>query len=259
MTEILILMIPFLGTSAGAAMVFFMKEKMNSRLEKLLLGFASGVMIAASVWSLLDPAIEMTRQQGGQPWLPVAVGFLLGIGFLLALDCAVPHLHPEGGKPEGVKSGFDKATMLMLAVSLHNLPEGMAVGVALAGAILEDTGMTMAGAIVLTAGIAIQNFPEGAIISMPLRNASISRPRAFWYGVASGIVEPVGAAATILLAEQVVRILPYLLAFAAGAMIYVVADELIPEARDEGHTNFGTIGVALGFVLMMVLDVALGA
>lgn len=259
MTEFLILMIPFVGTSAGAAMVFFMREKMNSRLEKLLLGFASGVMIAASIWSLLDPAIEMTRQRGGRPWLPVAVGFLLGIGFLLALDCAVPHLHPAGRDPEGVKSGFDKTTMLMLAVSLHNLPEGMAVGVALAGAILEDTGMTMAGALVLTAGIAIQNFPEGAIISMPLRNSGISRPRAFWYGVASGIVEPVGAAATILLAEQVVRILPYLLAFAAGAMIYVVSDELIPEARDEGHTNLGTIGVALGFVLMMVLDVALGA
>ena len=190
--------------------------------------------------------------------MPVAVGFLLGIGFLLALDCAVPHLHPEGGKPEGVKSGFDKATMLMLAVSLHNLPEGMAVGVALAGAILEDTGMTMAGAIVLTAGIAIQNFPEGAIISMPLRNAGISRPRAFWYGVASGIVEPVGAAATILLAEQVVRILPYLLAFAAGAMIYVVVEELVPESQTGKHSSIGTIGVAAGFALMMILDVALG-
>lgn len=258
MTEFTILMIPFLGTSVGAAMVFFMKDKMNSRLEKMLLGFASGVMIAASVWSLLNPAIEMAREQGGRPWLSAAAGFLLGIGFLLALDCAVPHLHPDDKTSEGVKAGFDKTAMLVLAVSIHNLPEGMAVGVALAGAMLEDTGMTMAGAMVLAAGIAIQNFPEGAIISMPLRSTGVSRPRAFWYGVLSGAVEPLGAAVTILLAEQAVRILPYLLSFAAGAMIYVVSDELIPEARDQGHTNLGTVGVALGFVLMMVLDVALG-
>lgn len=258
MMELAIILIPFAGTAVGAAMVFFMREKMNSRLEKLLLGFASGVMIAASVWSLLDPAIEMAGQQGKAPWLPVSVGFLLGIGFLLALDCLVPHIHPDNSRREGVKSGFGKTTMLMLAVSIHNLPEGMAVGVALAGAMLENTGMSMAGALVLSMGIAIQNFPEGAIISMPLRNTGASRRRAFWYGVLSGIVEPLGAAATILLAEQAMRVLPYMLAFAAGAMIYVVADELIPEARDEGDTSLGTVGVAFGFVLMMALDVALG-
>lgn len=258
MKEFMILLIPFLGTSLGAAMVFFMRDKMNFRLQKFLMGFASGVMIAASVWSLLIPAIEMSEEQGGNAWLPAAAGFLAGVGFLLLLDSLVPHLHMENGKPEGVKSDFRKTTMLVLAVTLHNLPEGMAVGVVLAGALLDNTGMSMAGATVLAIGIAIQNFPEGAIISMPLRSTGVSRPRAFWYGVLSGVVEPVGAAATILLAEQAVKILPYLLAFAAGAMIYVVVDELIPEAQTGEHSNIGTIGVSVGFVLMMVLDVALG-
>ncbi len=258
MEEFIILSIPFLGTTLGAAMVFLMKVKMSPRLEKLLLGFAAGVMIAASVWSLLIPAIEMSEKRGGSVWLPAAAGFLLGMGFLLLLDSLVPHLHIDEEKPEGVRSDFQKTTMLVLAVALHNLPEGMAVGVAFAGAMLEGTGMTMAGALVLAVGIAIQNFPEGAIISMPLRNVGVSRPRAFWYGVLSGVVEPVGAVVTILLAEQIVPVLPYLLAFAAGAMIYVVVEELIPETQNGEHTNIGTIGVAAGFVLMMILDVALG-
>ena len=239
-------------------MVFLMKVKMSPRLEKLLLGFAAGVMIAASVWSLLIPAIEMSEKRGGSVWLPAAAGFLLGMGFLLLLDSLVPHLHIDEEKPEGVRADFQKTTMLVLAVALHNLPEGMAVGVAFAGAMLEGTVMTMAGALVLAVGIAIQNFPEGAIISMPLRNVGVSRPRAFWYGVLSGVVEPVGAVVTILLAEQIVPVLPYLFAFAAGAMIYVVVEELIPETQNGEHTNIGTIGVAAGFVLMMILDVALG-
>lgn len=258
MEEFGVLALPFLGTSLGAAMVFCLREKMNFRLEKFLLGFASGVMIAASVWSLLIPALEMAEEQGGNAWFPAAAGFLLGVGFLLLLDMVVPHLDRENARPEGMKTGFQKTTMLMLAVTLHNLPEGMAVGVTLAGAMLENTGMTMTGALALALGIAIQNFPEGAIISMPLRSTGVSRIKAFWYGVLSGAVEPVGALVTLLLAEQVVRILPGLLAFAAGAMIYVVVDELIPEAQSGEHNNIGTIGVSIGFVVMMVLDVALG-
>lgn len=258
MEELVILSIPFLGTTLGAAMVFFMKAKMNPQLEKLLLGFAAGVMIAASVWSLLIPSIELVDKRGENPWVPAAAGFLLGMGFLLLLDSLVPHLHIDDEKPEGVKSDLQKTTMLVLAVALHNLPEGMAVGVAFAGAMTEGTGMTLAAALVLAIGIAIQNFPEGAIISMPLRNVGASRPKAFWYGVLSGAVEPVGAVVTILLAEQIVPILPYFLAFAAGAMIYVVTEELIPEAQAGEHANIGTVGVAVGFVLMMVLDVALG-
>lgn len=258
MKDFSILLIPFWGTALGAAMVFFMKTKINSGLEKLLLGFAAGVMIAASVWSLLIPAIEMAEEQGGSAWVPAAVGFLLGVFFLLLLDRLVPHLHMDKEKPEGIRTGFQKTTMLILAVTLHNLPEGMAVGVTFAGAMLKNTGITMSGVLVLALGIAIQNFPEGAIISMPLRNAGISRWKAFWYGVLSGVVEPVGAVATVLLAEQVVPILPYLLAFAAGAMIYVVVEELIPEAQAEENTDVGTVGVAIGFVLMMILDVALG-
>ncbi len=258
MEAFIVLSIPFLGTALGAAMVFFMKAKMNPQLEKLLLGFAAGVMIAASVWSLLIPAIELEEAKGGRAWVPAAAGFLLGVGFLLLLDSLIPHLHMEEEKPEGVKSNLQKTTMLALAVALHNLPEGMAVGVAFAGAMMDGTGMTLAAALALAIGIAIQNFPEGAIISMPLRNAGASRPKAFWYGVLSGVVEPIGAVVTILLAEQIVPILPYFLAFAAGAMIYVVTEELIPEAQEGKHTNIGTIGVAVGFVMMMVLDVALG-
>lgn len=253
-----ILLIPFWGTSLGATMVFFMKKQMNRNVEKMLLGFAAGVMIAASVWSLLLPAIDMTEEQGGIVWLPAAAGFLLGIGFLLLLDSLVPHLHLDSENPEGVKSDFQKTTMLVLAVTLHNLPEGMAVGVTVAGAMMGNTGITMAGALALAVGIAIQNFPEGAIISMPLRSVGASRRKAFLYGVLSGVVEPIGAVITILLAEQVVPILPYLLAFAAGAMIYVVVDELVPESQSGKHTNIGTIGAAVGFVLMMVLDVVFG-
>ncbi len=258
MKEIIIIGIPFLGTVLGAATVFLMKKEMNVRLEKLLLGFASGVMIAASVWSLLIPAIEMSEEKGNFSWLPATVGFLLGMGFLLLLDSLVPHIHIDSQQPEGVKSKFKKTTMLVLAVTLHNLPEGMAVGVTFAGAMMAGTGITMAGALTLAVGIAIQNFPEGAIISMPLRSAGASRKKAFLYGVLSGVVEPVGAAVTILLASRVVPVLPYLLAFAAGAMIYVVVEELIPESQSGEHTNIGTVGVAAGFALMLALDVALG-
>ena len=252
------LMIPFAGTALGSAMVFWMRREMNKKVEKMLLGFASGVMIAASVWSLLIPAIDMAAEQGRIAWLPAAVGFLGGIAFLLGLDSLVPHLHLESTEPEGLEANLKKTTMLVLAVTLHNIPEGMSVGVTLAGALLGNTGITMAGAFTLAVGIAIQNFPEGAIISMPLRSEGMDRRRAFVYGALSGIVEPIAAAVTILLAEQIVPALSYMLAFAAGAMIYVVVEELIPESQVGEHSNIGTIGVAAGFVLMMVLDVALG-
>ena len=252
------LMIPFAGTALGSAMVFWMRREMNKKVEKMLLGFASGVMIAASVWSLLIPAIDMAAEQGRIAWLPAAVGFLGGIAFLLGLDSLVPHLHLESTEPEGLEANLKKTTMLVLAVTLHNIPEGMSVGVTFAGALLGNTGITMAGAFTLAVGIAIQNFPEGAIISMPLRSEGMDRRRAFVYGALSGIVEPIAAAVTILLAEQIVTALSYMLAFAAGAMIYVVVEELIPESQVGEHSNIGTIGVAAGFVLMMVLDVALG-
>ena len=252
------LMIPFAGTALGSAMVFWMRREMNKKVEKMLLGFASGVMIAASVWSLLIPAIDMAAEQGRIAWLPAAVGFLGGIAFLLGLDSLVPHLHLESTEPEGLEANLKKTTMLVLAVTLHNIPEGMSVGVTFAGALLGNTGITMAGAFTLAVGIAIQNFPEGAIISMPLRSEGMDRRRAFVYGALSGIVEPIAAAVTILLAEQIVPALSYMLAFAAGAMIYVVVEELIPESQTGEHSNIGTIGVAAGFVLMMVLDVALG-
>lgn len=252
------LLIPFLGTTLGSAMVFLMKNKINKKVEKILLGFASGVMIAASVWSLLIPSIDMAEEQGKQAWVPAAVGFLLGIIFLLVLDSLIPHLHLEGDKPEGLKAKFKKTTMMVFAVTLHNIPEGMAVGVAFAGALIGNTGITMSAAIALAIGIAIQNFPEGAIISMPLKSEGMSKIKAFICGTLSGIVEPIGAFITILLTSAVVYILPYLLSFAAGAMIYVVVEELIPESQEGEHSNIGTIGVAIGFVLMMVLDVALG-
>ena len=229
------ILIPFVGTTLGSAMVFFMRREMNGRVQKALLGFASGVMIAASVWSLLIPAIEMSEEQSNIAWVPAAVGFLLGIGFLLLLDTLTPHIHLT-----------------------EEEPEGMAVGVTFAGVMTGNTTITLAAAFVLAIGIAIQNFPEGAIISMPLRGEGISRRRAFLYGTASGIVEPIASFITILLTGLVVPILPYLLAFAAGAMIYVVVEELIPESQSGKHTNIGTIGVAFGFVMMMVLDVALG-
>ncbi len=251
------LLIPFAGTALGSAMVFFMRG-MHKEIERLLLGFASGVMIAASVWSLLIPAIDMAGEQGQTAWVPAAGGFLGGMAFLLVLDSLIPHLHMESEEPEGVESTLKKTTMLVLAVTLHNIPEGMSVGVTFAGAMIGDAGITMAGAFALAAGIAIQNFPEGAIISMPLRSEGVSRKRAFVYGALSGIVEPIGAFITILLAEQIVSALPVFLAFAAGAMIYVVVEELIPEAQAGAHSNIGTVGAAIGFVIMMILDVALG-
>ena len=252
------LLIPFLGTTLGSGMVFLMKNKINKKIEKLLLGFASGVMIAASIWSLIIPALDMAEEQGIITWLPVTIGFLLGICFLLILDSIIPHLHLNTDKPEGLKSKIQKTTMMVLAVTLHNIPEGMAVGVVFAGAIAQNTGITMAGAIALAVGIAIQNFPEGAIISMPLKSEGMSKPKAFLYGTLAGIVEPIGAILTICLTNLVVPILPYLLSFAAGAMIYVVVEELIPESQTGEHSNIGTIGVAIGFVIMMILDVALG-
>ena len=256
--ETAILLIPFLGTSLGSAMVFFTKNKINEKFQKFLLGFASGVMIAASVWSLIIPSVEMSAKQNVIEWLPAAVGFLLGMGFLLLLDSVIPHLHLNSDKPEGVKSRLSKNTMLVLAVTLHNIPEGMAVGVTLAGAITENTGITVAGAISLAVGIAIQNFPEGAIISMPLRAEGESKRKAFLGGVLSGVVEPIGAVMTILVAQLVIPALPYLLSFAAGAMLYVVVEELIPEMSQGQHSNIGTLFFALGFSLMMILDVALG-
>ncbi len=252
------LAIPFIGTTLGAAMVFLMKNKINNKIEKLLLGFASGVMIAASIWSLIIPAIDMAEEQGQIAWLPATVGFLLGICFLLILDSVIPHLHLNNSKPEGIKAKLKKTTMMVLAVTLHNIPEGMAVGVVFAGAITGNTGITIAGAFALAIGIAIQNFPEGAIISMPLKSEGMSKAKAFLYGTLSGIVEPIAAVITILFTNTVVSILPYLLAFAAGAMIYVVVEELIPESQSGEHSNIGTIGVAIGFVIMMILDVALG-
>ena len=252
------LLIPFLGTTLGAGMVFLMKDKINPKVEKLLLGFASGVMVAASVWSLMIPSINMAEEQGKIAWMPAAIGFLLGVVFLLILDSVIPHLHLKSEKPEGMKTKWKKTTMMVFAVTLHNIPEGMAVGVTFAGALLGNTGITMLGAITLAVGIAIQNFPEGAIISMPLKGEGISKLRAFAYGALSGIVEPLAAILTILLTSTIVPILPYLLSFAAGAMIYVVVEELIPEAQEGEHSNIGTIGVAIGFVIMMILDVALG-
>ena len=252
------LLIPFLGTMLGVGTVFLMRNKMNKKIEKLLLGFASGVMIAASIWSLIIPSINMAEEQGKVAWIPASIGFMFGIVFLLVLDSLIPHLHLKSDKPEGVKSKLKKTTMMVLAVTLHNIPEGMAVGVTLAGAMIGNAGITMAGALALSIGIAIQNFPEGAIISMPLKSEGEPKWKAFTYGTLSGIVEPIGAIITILLTNIVVPVLPYLLSFAAGAMIYVVVEELIPASQAGEHSNIGTIGVAIGFVIMMILDVALG-
>ena len=247
----LALLIPFLGTALGSAFVFFMKKDMPALLQKILLGFASGVMVAASVWSLLIPGLEM-----GGIW-PSVLGLLGGFAFLLLIDQITPHLHPVGG-PEGPKSRLSKTAMLALAVTIHNFPEGMAVGVAIVGALSGGAGMTAAGALALSLGIAIQNVPEGAIISMPLRAAGNSRWRSFWVGTLSGIVEPVGGLLVILLASAVTPVMPFFLAFAAGAMLYVVVEELVPEASQGEHSNIATIGFAIGFALMMVLDVVMG-
>ena len=259
MTTLLsILLIPFAGTVLGAALVFFMRKELPNRVNKSLLGFASGVMVAASVWSLLIPSMEMGASSGKWSVLPAAVGFLLGIGFLLLIDEITPHLHVGTDEPEGPRSRLSRTAMLALAVTIHNLPEGMAVGVVAAGALQGDIGITAAGAMATALGIAIQNVPEGAIVAMPMRAAGNSRTRAFLIGSLSGAVEPIGAVAVILLASLLTPALPFLLAFAAGAMMYVVVEELIPEASSGHHSNLSTIGFALGFVLMMVMDVALG-
>ncbi len=252
------LLIPFLGTTLGAACVFFVKNEIHPLVQKALLGFASGVMVAASVWSLLIPSMEMTEGMGRLAFVPAAVGFLLGILFLLAMDRIIPHLHLNEEAPEGLPSHLKKTTMLVLAVTLHNIPEGMAVGVVFAGLLSNHAGITFASAVALSVGIAIQNFPEGAIISLPLKSEGGSRKNAFLYGMASGAVEPVAALITVLLTGIITPLLPYLLAFAAGAMIYVVVEELLPEASVGAHSNICTIGFAAGFLIMMILDVALG-
>ncbi len=250
-------LIPFIGTTAGAARVFFMKKTLGRQVQRALTGFAAGVMVAASFWSLLQPALENSAAMGTLAFLPAAIGFLAGVGFLLALDLVTPHMHLDR-QQEGPRSGFRRTTKLILAVTLHNIPEGMAVGVVYAGFLAGDSGITAAGALVLALGIAIQNFPEGAIISMPLLAEGMPRNKTFWMGVLSGAVEPAAAFATLLAAGLVTPVMPYFLAFAAGAMMYVVVEELIPEMSEGKHSNTGTIAFSLGFVLMMILDVTLG-
>lgn len=252
--------IPFLGTALGSACVLFMKGQLNDKVQKALSGFAGGVMIAASVWSLLIPAIELSEESGmGKlSFAPAAVGLLLGVLFLLLLDKIIPHLHLGEEKNEGPQVPLKKSTMLILAVTLHNIPEGMAVGVTFAGMLSGEAHITFMGAMALTIGIAVQNFPEGAIISMPVCASGAGKKKAFLYGTLSGVVEPLGALLTIWLSSYLLGVMPYLLAFSAGAMIYVVVEELIPESAAGEHSNIGTIGFALGFVVMMILDVALG-
>ena len=252
------ILIPFVGTTLGAACVFFMRKTLSKSVQRALAGFAAGIMVAASIWSLLIPAIKQSENMGTLSFVPAVVGFWIGILFLLALDHLIPHLHVGSDQAEGPKSKLGRTTMMVLAVTLHNIPEGMAVGVMYAGFLAENAQITATSALVLSLGIAIQNFPEGAIISMPLRAQGITKRRAFVYGTLSGIVEPIAAFLTIWLTGFVVPLLPYFLSFAAGAMIYVVVEELIPEAQNGKHTNVGTIGVAAGFTLMMILDVALG-
>ena len=252
------ILIPFLGTSFGAACVFFMKKEMGDRLQRMLTGFAAGVMVAASIWSLLIPAMEQVGDMGKLAFVPAVPGFWLGILFLLLLDHIIPHLHRNSQRAEGPRSQLKRTTMLVLAVTLHNIPEGMAVGVVYAGYLVGNTQISAAAAMALSLGIAIQNFPEGAIISMPLRAEGTGKPKAFLGGVLSGIVEPIGAILTILAAGLIVPALPYLLSFAAGAMLYVVVEELIPEMSQGEHSDVGTIFFAVGFSVMMMLDVALG-
>ena len=251
------ILIPFIGTSLGAAMVFFLRGQISDRLQKLLTGFAAGVMVAASFWSLLQPALDSAEGMGKLSFIPAAVGFLIGIGFLLLLDMVTPHIHMDN-QTEGPKSGLKRTTKMILAVTLHNIPEGMAVGVVYAGWIASESNISSAAALALALGIAIQNFPEGAIVSMPLRAEGMSKAKTFWYGVLSGSVEPIAALITIMAASAVVPVLPYFLSFAAGAMMYVVVEELIPEMSAGKHSNIGTIAFSIGFVLMMILDVALG-
>ena len=251
-------LLPLLGTILGSAGVFFMKGGMNRTLQRILLGFAAGVMVAASIWSLIIPAMDQAAHMGNLAFIPALVGVWGGFLFLLALDHLIPHLHLNSQCPEGTPCGLGKSTMMVLAVALHNLPEGMAVGAVVAGWLSGQENLSFAGLLALSLGIAIQNVPEGAIISMPLKSNGMSRRRAFSYGAASGVVEPLGALLTILLANVMVPVLPYMLAFAAGAMLYVVVEEMIPEMSEGEHSNLGTIFFALGFTLMMTLDVALG-
>ena len=260
MTDIVLLglLIPFLGTAAGAACVFLTGERMNPYLQKGLLGFASGVMVAASVWSLIIPAMDMSAEMGKMAFLPSAIGVAGGMLFLWLMDRLIPHLHLGSQAPEGPHSNLSRRAMLVLAVTLHNIPEGMAVGVVFAGALAGEFSMNIAGALALAIGIAIQNFPEGAVISLPLRSEGASRKRAFGLGVLSGIVEPLGGLITIWLASYITPALPYLLAFAAGSLLYVVVEVLIPESAEGNHSNVGTFGFGVGFILMMILDVALG-
>ena len=258
MTTIYGILLPFCGTVMGAGCVFFLKRSLGNQVQRALTGFAAGVMVAASIWSLLIPSMEQAADMGKGAVIPAAAGFWLGILFLLILDRLIPHLHRNADQPEGVKSGFGRTTMLLLAVTLHNIPEGMAVGVVYAGFLTGNGEITAAGALALSLGIAIQNFPEGAIISMPLRAEGMKKGQAFLSGVLSGVVEPLGAVLTILAAQFVVPALPYLLSFAAGAMLYVVVEELIPEMSAGKHSNIGTVFFALGFSVMMVLDVVLG-
>ena len=252
------ILIPFLGTAMGAACVFFMKKSLGDLVQRSLAGFAAGVMVAASIWSLLIPAIEQSNDLGKLSFLPAFTGFWLGVLFLLALDHLIPHLHVDSEQAEGPKTKLGRTTMMVLAVTLHNIPEGLAVGVMYAGLLAGNAQITATSALALSLGIAIQNFPEGAIISMPLRAEGEGKGRAFWGGVLSGVVEPIGAVVTILAAQLVIPALPYLLSFAAGAMLYVVVEELIPEMSQGKHSNLGTVFFAAGFSVMMVLDVALG-
>lgn len=252
------LLIPFFGTAIGSAFVFFLKGKLKRSVERMLTGFAGGVMVAASIWSLLIPAIEQSREMGHFAFVPAVVGFWIGILFLLALDHLIPHLHQHAKEPEGPRSHLQRSTMLLLAVTLHNIPEGMAVGAVLGGILGGNTPITFAGALALSIGIAIQNVPEGAIISMPLKAAGFRSRKAFLYGLLSGVVEPIGGALTVLAASLIMPSMPYLLSFAAGAMIYVVVEELIPETAEGPHSNIGTVFFAIGFSLMMILDIALG-
>ena len=252
------ILIPFLGTVLGSAGVFFLKGGMNRTLQRSLTGFAAGVMVAASIWSLIIPAMEQSEHMGKLAFLPAFIGVWAGFLFLLLLDHVIPHLHLNSTCPEGTQCNLGKSTMMVLAVALHNLPEGMAVGVVAAGWLTGSESISAAGALALSLGIALQNLPEGAIISMPLKSNGMKRGRAFGYGVLSGVIEPIGAVLTILLAELVVPALPYLLTFSAGAMLYVVVEELIPEMSEGEHSNIGTVFFAVGFTLMMVLDVALG-
>lgn len=258
MNILTIIAIPFIGTVVGASTVLLARKSVSARIHNALLGFAAGVMVAASVWSLIIPALDLSEDMGKLSWIPAAVGIILGMLFLLTLDSIIPHTHPGTDTREGLASSLGKRQMLMLAVTLHNIPEGMAVGAVVAGAMTGNVGISIAAAMALAVGMAIQNIPEGAIISLPLRSEGLSRKKAFGFGALSGLVEPVSAMVMILLFEHIAGVLPYLLAFSAGAMLYVVVEELIPETQQGKHSDIGTIAFAVGFVIMMILDVALG-